>query len=76
MHHSLWDPFPVKVGHLVREDHILDQQGSPRPRGLQIQLVSDGMATSCCQGVWSLMLKTLRKKNKIFTQLSKHLKKA
>ena len=31
MHHPLGDPLPIEVGHLVGEDHILDQHGAPQP---------------------------------------------
>lgn len=55
MHHPLWDAFPVKVGHLVCEHHVLDQQGAPGSGSLQVQLVSYGMAGPCGQSVGPLL---------------------
>lgn len=54
VHHSLWDPLPVKVCHLVSEDHILDQKRAPGSCSLQVQLVSNRMASPGGQSVWPL----------------------
>lgn len=55
MDNSLWDPFTVKVGHLICEDHILDQQRTPGSCSLQVQFVPNGMATPRGQSVWPLL---------------------
>lgn len=57
VHNSLRDALPVEVGHLVSEDHILNQQRTPRPCSLQVQFVSHRMAGSCGQRVGFLLQK-------------------
>lgn len=68
MHHSLWDSFPVKVGHLVCENHILDQQRPPRSGSLQVQFVSNRMARPCGQRVWPLLQTESMLNNKTLRQ--------
>lgn len=55
VYHPLWDSFPVKVGHLIRKDHILDKQRASWSCSLDVQLVSNRMATSCSQYIRSLI---------------------
>lgn len=55
VNHSLWDPFPVKVGHFISEDHILNQKRTSGTSSLQVQLVSNGMSSPSGQDVWLLM---------------------
>lgn len=54
MDNPLRDSLTVKVGHLVCEDHILDQQGTFGSCSLQIQFVPNGMAAPCGQNIWLL----------------------
>lgn len=61
MDDPLGDSLTVKVGHLVCEDHILDQQGTPGSCSLQIQFVPDGMATPCGKSIWPLLQTKWRK---------------
>lgn len=55
VHHSLWDSLPVKVGHLVSEDHVLDQQRSSGSCSLQVQLVPHRVARPRGQRVGFLL---------------------
>lgn len=61
MDDPLRDSLTVKVGHLVCEDNILDQQGTLGSCSLQIQFVPDGMASPCGQSIWPLLRTKWRK---------------
>ena len=47
MHHSLWDPLPIKVGHLIQEDDILKECGTTGTNGLDVQFVSHRATPTC-----------------------------
>ena len=49
MDHSLRNPLPVEVGHLVHVDEILHQHGSTRAHRLHRGLAVDWMAMAGCQ---------------------------
>ena len=48
MDHTFRNPLPVEVGHLVKQDNILEQERSSRPNGDHVGLVTNG--PSCAGG--------------------------
>lgn len=57
VHNPLWNSLPVKVGHFIGEDHILDQQRTPGPRSLQVEFVPHWVSCSRGQRVHFLLHK-------------------
>lgn len=55
VHDSLRDSLPVEVGHLISENHVLDQQWTSGPCSLQVQLVPHWVACSRSQCVGFLL---------------------
>ena len=54
VHHSLWDPLPVKVGHLVKVHKVLEQDWTPWSSCHGVQLVIHWMTMAGCHDIRSL----------------------
>lgn len=63
VHHPLWDPLPVEVGHLIQIDEVLQQRWAAWTRRLDVQLVADWRPGS--RGQHIRVLETQRRKSVI-----------
>ena len=47
MDNPLRDPLSIKVGHLLEEDMVLDEEGAAGADGHRVELVSDRSSMAC-----------------------------
>ena len=58
MYHSLWDPFSVKVAHLIQKLYILQQNGSPGSNCHGRCLCVNWTPSSSSENIWRLVKNT------------------